>query len=112
MFSSVYLDFLIRFFAAPIVILGIVVWRDWFRVKKTACALVVCTIVFGLLCDGIAIYTGLWRYDTGRPSLGVWAFGIPLEEFLFYFLFPLLVLNAWCFLKRFFAIALRREKGR
>lgn len=104
----VYLDFLIRFFAAPVILLLIGVWRDVLRIKKTLCAMAVCTMVFGPVCDFLAIRTGLWRYDTGRPALGVEIAAIPLEEFLFYILFPLLVACAWCFMRRIFNGALLR----
>lgn len=104
-FSSVYLDFLLYFFVIPIIVTGIWVWREWFRAKKTLFAVLGCTFVFGPLCDMVAIRTDLWRYDTGRPHLGIWISDLPLEEFLFYLLFPLLIFGVWHAVRRFSLLA-------
>lgn len=106
--SFVYLDFLILFFAVPVIFLLIVVWRDMLRIKKTLCAMMICTAAFGPACDFLAIRTGLWRYDTGYPALGIEIAAIPLEEFLFYVLFSLLVAGVWCFMRRIFNEVLLR----
>ncbi|MBU6414940.1 lycopene cyclase domain-containing protein [Patescibacteria group bacterium] len=107
MAQSVYLDFLFWFFAAPITLLGIWIWTDWWYRRKTLGTMIACTIVFGFFCDLFAVRTGLWQYDTGQPNLGIWIFEIPIEEFLFYILFPILVFSVWCAVERLWRVVLR-----
>lgn len=110
MAQSVYLGFLFWFFAVPIAVLGIVVLPDWLYRRKTLGTMIACTVVFGFFCDVFAVRTGLWQYDTGRPNLGIWIFEIPIEEFLFYVLFPTLVLSVWCTAERMYRLISSRAQ--
>jgi lycopene cyclase domain-containing protein len=100
-----YLDFLLYFFAFPIVAMFFFARRDYIAAKKTVVWIILLTLFWGTVCDMIAVRTGLWTYRTGRPTLGAWFFDLPLEEFLFYVLFPLLALSVfflWRFVFRIF----------
>jgi len=58
--------------------------------------------------DALAIGIGIWRFGEGR-HLGVYLFGVPLEEVLFFLITNLLVAFG---LALFRELALRREERR
>ncbi|MFN8564676.1 MAG: lycopene cyclase domain-containing protein [Anaerolineae bacterium] len=94
-----YAAFLVQFLVVPIVILGVLVYRD--RRRPTAlthgllspplalAALAVIAVVYTTLWDNHLVATGIWRYD---PALvmGITLGWVPLEEYLFFILQPLL----------------------
>ncbi|MFQ5890203.1 MAG: lycopene cyclase domain-containing protein [Gemmatimonadota bacterium] len=87
----VYLIFLAVCFALPAALIG---WLGRGLLRRYQRPLIWCFLfVFtgGALWDWIAVRTGVWRYDSA-PTLGVWIDGLPIEEFLgFYILGTLLI---------------------
>lgn len=79
----VYLFFLLGFFFAPLTLLMLFhkKARGIFRYKRSLLWTLFFIYTLGLLWDWISVRTGVWRYDA-KPTLGLWFFGIPVEELL------------------------------
>jgi lycopene cyclase domain-containing protein len=101
-----YLGFLAVFLAVPLAALGALVWRDTRRPaagaprgRAAAIALlvhVIVALVYTTPWDNYLVATGVWWYDPARV-LGLTLGWVPLEEYLFFMLQPLLagVLLLW-----------------
>lgn len=89
----VYLWFLIFFFALPLAIVGWFGRRRIFRYKRTVSWSLLFVYTLGWLWDWLSYRTGVWRYDSAK-TLGVWIDGIPVEEFVgFYLLGTLFIVS-------------------
>ena len=88
---SVYAVFLLTFFVGPALALGWLVRRELRRYRRTVLWAFVFTGTIGLLWDWLSVRTGVWRYDA-RPTLGVWVGGLPIEEFVGFYLFGTLLI--------------------
>ena len=97
-----YALFLLVFFVLPVLALGWLLRRDLHRYRRTLlwCLGFVCTL--GAAWDWLAVRTGVWRYDSA-PTLGVWIDGLPIEEFVGFYIFGtlLIALVALFILRRF-----------
>jgi lycopene cyclase domain-containing protein len=95
-----YLFFLLLFFAVPVLPLAWLCRKDLSRYRWTAfwSLIFVCTI--GTVWDWLSWKTGVWRYDSG-PTLGPWLGGLPVEEFVGFYLLGtlLIVLVSFLFLR-------------
>lgn len=99
----VYLLYLLIFFAVPVIILGWVQRKELVRYRRTVfwCLLFVYTV--GWFWDWLAFRTGVWRYDSAE-TVGIWVDGIPVEEFIgFYILGTLLLVNVTFMIVKIFS---------
>ena len=80
-----YLVFLLLFFALPCLLLGWRLRRDLHRCRRTFLWCLLFVITAGGFWDWLSWRTGVWRYDTA-PTLGIWLGGLPIEEFLGFYL--------------------------
>lgn len=97
----VYLIFLLVFFAVPGALLG---WAHRDLVSRCRRPLLWCfafVFTLGAFWDWLAVRTGVWRYDSA-PTLGVWIDGLPVEEFLGFYLLGTFLIGVVCL------VALRR----
>jgi len=64
--------------------------------------LISCFIVAGLgiVADYIGLNRGLWFFNTDAGRLlGVWLWGIPIEDFIFVIVVPTLVISSYEYIK-------------
>ena len=80
-----YALFLLIFFGLPALLLGWRVRREILRYRRTALWLLCFVCTAGSVWDWLSWRTGLWRYDAA-PTLGLWIGGLPVEEFLGFYL--------------------------
>lgn len=80
-----YLVFLFLFFAVPGLPLACLGRRELVKYRTTVLWALsfICTI--GAVWDWLSWKTGVWRYDSGR-TLGLWLGGLPVEEFIGFYL--------------------------
>ncbi len=89
----VYLTFLLIFFLAPVALLSWFNRHELRAHRRTVLWCLVFVFTLGWLWDWLSVQTGLWWYDSA-PTLGLWLDGLPVEEFLgFYLLGTLLIVN-------------------
>ncbi|PIR52850.1 hypothetical protein COU76_04365 [Candidatus Peregrinibacteria bacterium CG10_big_fil_rev_8_21_14_0_10_49_10] len=84
--SMLYLSTILFFFALDAVLICLL----RFYKKFSPVPLVLATVLFGCLAIPIDIFFtwyGVWTFGTER-ALGIWFFGLPLEEYLFYISVP------------------------
>ncbi len=87
----VYLVYLLVFFGIPIIILALFRGKYFRRYRRTFLWCLAAVFFIGGLWDWLSVRTGLWRYDSA-PTLGVWFAGLPVEEFVgFYLAAPALI---------------------
>jgi len=99
----VYALFLLIFFAIPVLLLGWFLRADFRRYRRTVLWCLAFVFTLGGTWDWLAYRTGLWRYDSAK-TLGIWIDGLPVEEFLgFYLLGTLLMVSV--------AFAILKKKG-
>src|SRR3712207_980037 len=97
-----YFGFLIRFLILPIIILGLLtlwdrqrgktlptVLRGWSPAGVLA-TLIVIAVVYTTPWDNYLAATGVWWYDPQRVT-GIILGWVPLEEYLFFILQPLMI---------------------
>ena len=87
----VYLIYLLAFFVLPVLPIAWWLRHRWKVVKRTVLWSLLFTFTLGFVWDWLAVASGVWRYDSER-TLGVWVWGLPLEEFLGFYLFGTLLL--------------------
>lgn len=87
----VYLVFLLVFFVPPVLVIGWLLRRRWKYVKRTVLWSLLFVYTVGFLWDWLAVQTGVWRYDSAE-TLGVWVGGLPVEEFVGFYVFGTLLL--------------------
>ena len=79
-----YLKTLLLAFVLPSVLLGYYLWRKKALPIKS---ILVATLIFAIFAIPIDIYMtsqGVWTFGF-EHTIGIWFFGMPLEEYLFYF---------------------------
>ncbi len=87
----VYLIYLLLFFAPPVLVLGWLLRKEIGDFRRTILWSLLFVYTIGLLWDWLSCRTGVWRYDSAE-TLGIWLDGLPVEEFLgFYVLGTLLM---------------------
>lgn len=102
---STYMSFQSLFIWLPtLLLLWLAKGEPFRRYRKTMLLAMAATVAFGVPWDALSVVTGLWRYDTGQPSLGPWLGPLPLEEYVFTATFPVLMVS--------FVLLLRRVVGR
>ena len=96
-----YAAFLLQFLVVPIVILGVLAYRNRRRLLTPTLArgllspplalavLAAIAVVYTTLWDNHLVATGVWSYDPALV-LGITLGWVPLEEYLFFILQPLL----------------------
>lgn len=96
-----YAAFLLQFLVVPIAILGVLAYRDRRRNKPPALArgllsppvalvlLIVIALIYTTPWDNHLVATGVWGYDPALVT-GITLGWVPLEEYLFFILQPLL----------------------
>ncbi|MFC1557014.1 lycopene cyclase domain-containing protein [candidate division KSB1 bacterium] len=82
----VYLNFLLIFFVVPVIILGFLLRNEIRKYSKTILWCLFFVYTLGLLWDWLSVRTGIWRYDSA-PSLGLWIDGLPVEEYIGFYVF-------------------------
>lgn len=82
----VYLIYLLIFFVTPVVLLGWVLKTEIRRYKRTVLWSLLFVYTIGLFWDWLSYRTGVWRYDSAE-TLGIWLDGIPMEEFIGFYVF-------------------------
>ena len=87
----VYLIYLLIFFVIPVLTISWLLRNSWRIIKRTVFWSLLFTFTIGFLWDWLAVETGLWRYDSA-PTLGIWLWGLSVEEFLGFYLFGTLLL--------------------
>ena len=88
-----YLSFLLFFFALPLVPLAWLCRRSLARYRRTVVWSLAFVCAVGGPWDWLSWKTGVWRYDTAG-TLGLWFQGLPVEEFVgFYLLGTLLIVT-------------------
>lgn len=86
-----YALFLSLFFLLPAALAGLFVRRAIRAIPRTLLSVFTLVLFVGGFWDWLAVRSGLWRY-AGNQTIGLWLAGLPLEEFLgFYILGPLLI---------------------
>lgn len=88
-----YLLFQLIFFAFPLSIVLFVTKGRIFRYKRTLFWIFVVVYTAGLFWDWLSVRTGVWTYDVGN-TLGVWIWGLPVEEFLGFYTVGILLIVA------------------
>lgn len=96
-----YFGFLARFLVAPIVLLGIVAWVDYRRGRPLPAPFggfplwlavglnVLLALAYTTLWDNYLVATGVWSYDSALVT-GVTIGWVPIEEYTFFVLQPIL----------------------
>ena len=88
-----YLIFLLIFFALPLTILGFLYWKEILKYRRTILWSLLFVYTIGWFWDWLSYKTGVWRYDSAE-TLGIWISGIPVEEFIgFYLLGTLFIVS-------------------
>jgi len=87
----VYALFLVVFFALPALVLGWLLRTEIRRYARTILWCLIFVYTFGAVWDWLSVRTGVWRYDSA-PTLGVWIDGLPIEEFLGFYIFGTLLI--------------------
>jgi len=82
----VYLIYLSIFFVFPVLILGWITGKEIIKYKRTLLWCLVFVYTFGFIWDWLSVKTGVWRYDSSR-TIGIWLDGIPIEEFIGFYIF-------------------------
>ena len=77
-----YLLWLAIFVWAPLALLWLTSFRILWRCKRTIAFCMVWALVFSIPWDLWAVKTEIWRFPA-ESNLGLWVFGLPLEEYLF-----------------------------
>lgn len=97
----VYLIYLAIFIAFPCLALAWFLRHELKKYRRTAFWCLVFVYVLGGTWDWLAVQTGLWRYNSAH-TVGLWLGGLPVEEFIGFYLFGglLIVLTALAFLSR------------
>ncbi len=84
------LVFILIFFGLPLAVMFLFE-RKLFAYRRTIAWALFFVYTFGFFWDWLSVRTGVWRYDSA-PTLGLWIRGIPLEEFIgFYILGTLFI---------------------
>ncbi|MFC1477332.1 lycopene cyclase domain-containing protein [candidate division KSB1 bacterium] len=88
-----YTYFLLVFFLVPCALLYVALRHELRRYKRTILWCFVFVFTIGLVWDWLAVRTDVWRYDSA-PTLGLWIDGLPVEEFIgFYVLGTFLIIG-------------------
>ncbi len=82
----VYLIYLSIFFVFPVLILGWITRKELIKYKRTLLWCLIFVYTFGFIWDWIAVQTGVWGYDSAE-KIGIGLGGIPIEEFIGFYLF-------------------------
>ena len=82
----VYLIYLLVFFVVPVLILGWLLRGTIGQYKRTLLWSLFFTYTVGFFWDWLSYQTGVWRYDSAA-TLGIWLVGLPLEEFVGFYVF-------------------------
>ena len=87
----VYLIYLFVFFVPPVLVLGWLLRERWKRVKRTVFWSFLFIFTIGFRWDWVSVHTGVWRYDSA-DTVGIWFGGLPIEEFVGFYVFGTLLL--------------------
>ncbi len=87
----IYLIYLVLFFGLPVFVLGFRQRRLFRAYRRTLLWCFIFVYTLGWLWDWLSVRTGVWYYDSA-PTLGLWIGGLPVEEFVgFYVLGTLFI---------------------
>ncbi len=86
----VYLIYLSVFFALPVILLGWWQRGTFRRYKRTLFWCLFFVYTLGGIWDWLSVRTGVWFYDSA-PTLGIWLDGLPMEEFIGFYVFGTLL---------------------
>ena len=100
-YVPVYFLYLLVFFVVPVCVLAWLLRAQVKTYRRTLLWTLLFIYTFGALWDWLSVQTGLWNYDTA-DSLGVWILGLPIEEFVGFYVFGtmLIALVALYFLRK------------
>ncbi len=100
-FMPVYFLYLLVFFVAPVCVLIWLLRKQVKTYRRTLLWTLLFIYTLGALWDWLSVQTGLWNYDTA-DTLGVWVLGLPVEEFVGFYVFGtlLIALVALYFLRK------------
>lgn len=87
----VYALFLIVFFALPALVLGWFMRTEIRRYRRTLLWCLAFVYTIGAAWDWLSVRTGVWRYDSA-PTIGVRIDGLPIEEFVGFYVFGTLLI--------------------
>jgi lycopene cyclase domain-containing protein len=89
----VYLIFLLFFYGAPTAVLVFLAKDHLLKYRRVLLWSLGFVFTLGWVWDWLSVRTGVWRYDTA-DTLGVWIGGLPVEEFVgFYVLSTLFMVG-------------------
>lgn len=88
--STAYLQWLTIFVWAPLALLWATNWRLLRGYPRTFTRCIGWALVFSVPWDVLAVRTQIWLFPK-EGNLGIWIFGLPLEEYLFMVFVTLLV---------------------
>lgn len=77
-----YLLWLLIFALLPLVILWIIKFRDLMKYKLVFFLAPIGSLIFSVPWDIIAVKEGIWFYKDSN-IIGIWLFGLPIEEYIF-----------------------------
>lgn len=89
----VYALFLVIFFALPALALGWLVRAELRRYRRTMVWCLAFVFTIGAGWDWLSVRTGVWRYDSSA-TLGVWIDGLPIEEFVGFYVVGTMLIAA------------------
>ncbi len=95
-----YLNILIVFAIAPSIIFLFfsrksIAWRAFILGGSFVATL-------GIVADYIGLYRNLWFFSKEESKmLGIWLWGVPLEDFIFVIILPILVISVYEFTKKY-----------
>ncbi len=87
----VYCVYLITFFVVPVSVIGWILRKDIRRHPRTIFWSLGFVYALGLVWDWVACKTGVWRYNSAE-TLGLWIDGLPVEEFIGFYIFGTLLI--------------------
>ncbi|KKU91041.1 MAG: hypothetical protein UY21_C0013G0024 [Microgenomates group bacterium GW2011_GWA1_48_10] len=79
-----YIYWLTIFLASPIILYVFIDRKIFTENRKIFSKTLFGALIFGIPCDIIGTFLGIWFFP--KKLIGLWLFGLPLEEYLFVFL--------------------------
>jgi len=85
-----YLKWLLVFVILPLLFVWIFWFKELIKYKITHFFVIICSLIVSVPWDIISVKKDIW-YFTEPYILGIWLFGLPIEEYLFIILISFLV---------------------
>ena len=82
------------------------VFLDWryslhlYQSSKERRVIPILFFIIGSIWDSWAVWRGYWNFEEGKGLIGITIGFLPLEEYLFFLIFPYFLLTIYFFFKR------------